>query len=122
MFLLSKIKIGAVALIIIGGLLGGLYIQSLQAQRAKLTQAAEWNRQELAAMEQANEALHQNLAAHQAALAEREAHQSALSAELGNLNQELENLYGIDCEAKSWSDTGVPAGVRQRLHIGREAR
>lgn len=102
--MITKIKIAVVALIILSGLGGWLYLQNLRADNFRLEEAARAALAEVGGLES-------ELAANRAALAAREAERATLSRDNAALMKKLEEVYENDKDAKAWACSRLPDGV-----------
>lgn len=115
MGLVTKIKIALVGLIALAIMIGFFRIQSLTADKARLTSAAVLASVEAAGLRAEAVTLRRALAADQAALMERERQATQLAAQTNELRRELEELYQNDEPCQTWADSPVPDPVYRRL-------
>lgn len=115
MTLTAKIKIALAGLIVLAIMTGLFRIQSLAADKARLTSAAELARVEAAGLRAEAVTLRQALADNQAALTAREEQKAVLAAQTDELRRELEELYQNDQPCQTWADSPVPDPVFRRL-------
>lgn len=113
--MLNKITIALIATIVLTILIGLARIQSLEADKARLTSAVEAVVSEAARHQSEADTLRRALADSQAALKEREKQKAQLAAQTEELRDELEELYRANEPCQTWADSPVPDPVYKRL-------
>lgn len=113
--MLTKIKIALVFVVLLTIMIGFIRIQSLTADKARLTSAAELANIEAAGLRAEADTLRRALGDSQAALAAREEQKAVLAAQTNELRRELEELYQNDEPCQTWADSPVPDPVYRRL-------
>lgn len=115
MTMIDKIKIALVGLIVLAVMIGVLRIQSLTADKVRLTSAVELAQTETAGLLAEADTLRRALADSQAAFKEREKQKAQLAAQTEELRSELEELYRANEPCQTWADSPVPDPVYKRL-------